>query len=180
MTESDISSGAEQAASIREAQAANEGDGFDFIPGGVIAAETKNRLWIADGKTVIELGSPEARTALVIDKDSIIDTGEDGVTRSSRITAEIHSDDTDIIIGEAGMLLVVVGDGLANKKKATNPDGSVRAGEFVGDGVINGHIEVVRPGDRMLVHRGKAHVHGTLPGSIAAATFVKRREIPQS
>jgi hypothetical protein len=100
--------------------------------------------------------------------------------RSSRIAAEIHYTDTDVIIGEAGMLLVVVGDGLVNQKDALSSDGSVRPGEFTGEGVTNGRIVVVRPGDKMLVHAGMAHVHGTLPGSVAAATFVKRREAPQS
>lgn len=155
------------------------GDLVHFLPTGHVAAVTKV-LRVEPGKNVQTLGDPDARTSLIIDRDSAVTTDQDGVARSSRILAEIHEDVADIVIGHRGIFRVAVGPALAMPREARTSDGAMRPGELIGDGVKDAKIIDVYPGDILTILPGVAHVHGTVrPGTFAHAIFIKKPTTPR-
>lgn len=148
------------------------GKPFDLITGGDVAEALPNPHLLPDGKSVVKLGLPENRTVLVRDKDMVV-TKEGDKVRISRTTAEIHETDEDLVTGVVGPMIFYLGGELENPRKAKNPDGSIKPRELIGDGIIGGTRVEVNTGDTLRIPAGMPHVHGTEPGRVAAAKFVK-------
>lgn len=119
---------------------------------------------------------------LIIDIDNPI-LVENEVAFTPHALAEIHETESDQIECKRGPMVFWVAErpdeGLVNRRPATDNKGSIRQGEFVGDGIIGGKIYTLNEGDVLTIPPRFAHLHGTVlsspekPREIAASTFSK-------